>query len=83
VPIRGWFLIEQLTGAVVETSLRTSRGPATGEMLVRYRRDPVLGLWVPAQMRETFKDGYLYANDAPGWGLRSTRSWPRSFGLAL
>ena len=63
VPIRGWFLVDQLTGAVAETSVRTSQGPATGEMLVRYRRDPLLGLWVPAQMRETFRDGRSVITD--------------------
>ena len=63
VPVSGWFLVDQLTGAIVETSVRTSRGPATGEMLVRYRRDPVLGLWVPAQMRETFRDGRFAITD--------------------
>jgi VWFA-related protein len=56
VPISGWFLVDQLTGAIVETSVQASRGPATGETLVRYRRDPVLGLWVPVQMRETFRN---------------------------
>jgi VWFA-related protein len=63
VPISGWFLVDQLTGAIVETCVRTSKGPATGEMLVHYRRDPLLGLWVPAEMREIFRDGRSVITD--------------------
>ena len=57
VPMAGWFLVEQATGALVETMLLFTHGASTGEIVVHYKRDPVLGLWVPADMRETYSDG--------------------------
>ena len=54
VPITGRFLVDQLTGAIVETSVEMSRGLSRGEIVVRYGRDAALGLWVPIQMRETY-----------------------------
>lgn len=57
VPIKGRFLVDQLTGAIVETSVELAKDAVTGEIVVRYGRDPALGLWVPAEMRETYLQG--------------------------
>lgn len=55
VPINGWFLIDPMTGAIIESRLvgDTSRGRA--ELVVKYRRDPDLGFWVPAEMTEYYR----------------------------
>lgn len=55
VPAAGWFLIDQLTGAIVETGLTLDERRFTVEILVRFRRDEALGLWVPAEMSEKYK----------------------------
>jgi len=55
VPQSGWFLVDRMTGAIVESSMEARRGETTARILVRYRRDPALGLWVPAEMRETYR----------------------------
>ncbi len=57
IPITGRFLVDQLTGAIVETTVELSKDTVNGEILVRYGRDPALGLWVPIQMRETYFQG--------------------------
>ena len=57
VPIRGRFLVDRLTGAIIETTVEISKGPVDGEIVVRYGRDAALGLWVPAQMRERYLQG--------------------------
>lgn len=54
VPVFGSFLVDAATGAVVETRMNASRGDARAEIVVRYRADPALGLWVPAEMRENY-----------------------------
>jgi len=54
VPVFGSFLVDAATGAVVETRMNASRGDARAEIVVRYRADPALGLWVPAEMREKY-----------------------------
>ncbi len=59
MPLTGWFLVDQMTGAVVETRLEARRGESSGEIVVRYRSDPVLGLWVPVEMKETYTDRRL------------------------
>ncbi|HOC18868.1 MAG TPA: VWA domain-containing protein [Vicinamibacterales bacterium] len=57
IPIKGRFLVDQLTGAIVETTVALSKETVNGEIVVRYGRDPALGLWVPTQMRETYLQG--------------------------
>ena len=57
VPISGRFLVDQLTGAIIETTVEASKESVTGEIRVRFGRDPALGLWVPAEMRETYLRG--------------------------
>ena len=80
VPSSGSFWIDPLTGRVVKTFLRASgdNGPAalagiTLESTVVYRRSDTLGLWVPADMRETYR---LRGNTIEG---RATYSKFRSF----
>jgi VWFA-related protein len=75
VPSAGSFWIEPLTGRVVKTFLRAARntGPAslaglTFEATVTYRRSDTLGLWVPAEMRETYR---LRGNTVEGRALYS------------
>ena len=54
VPAKGYFLMEPVTGAIVETSIEAREPTVTGRFSVRYRRDPSLGLWVPAEMTEMY-----------------------------
>ena len=57
VPTTGWFLVEKLTGAIVETGVRFSKGDdSRSEVTVGYRRNDQLGLWVPDQMREVYSN---------------------------
>jgi hypothetical protein len=56
VPMEGWFLVDPLSGAIVESGMTADVGPgARAELVVRYRRDTTLGLWVPAEMIETYR----------------------------
>lgn len=55
IPLEGRFLVEQATGAVVETTLKVEQRDYAAAIVVRYSRDPRLGLWVPAEMKETYK----------------------------
>ncbi|MDO8835291.1 MAG: hypothetical protein Q7V01_06825, partial [Vicinamibacterales bacterium] len=55
IPLEGRFLVEQATGAVVETTLKVEQRDYSAAIVVRYVRDPKLGLWVPAEMKETYK----------------------------
>jgi hypothetical protein len=50
----GWFLVDQLTGAVIESGLTLGERQFTVDIVVRYRRDEALGLWVPAEMNEKY-----------------------------
>jgi hypothetical protein len=62
VPASGSFWIDPLTGRILKTQLRarhpgfTPDAPALlMETTVRYRRNDALGLWVPVDMRETYR----------------------------
>jgi VWFA-related protein len=55
VPAKGYFLVEQSTGAIMETQLRVDGTAYTAEIIVKFRLDPDLGLWVPARMNETYR----------------------------
>jgi VWFA-related protein len=55
LPSAGWFTIEEATGAVIESGLTVSATDFQAEIRVRYRTDPGLGLWVPAEMREMYR----------------------------
>jgi VWFA-related protein len=55
VDAKGWFFVDQVTGAIVESVLRIEENGSTGEIKVLFRHDPVLGMWVPAEMTETYQ----------------------------
>jgi hypothetical protein len=55
IPLEGHFLVDQTTGAVVETTLKVEQRDYAAAIVVRYSRDQKLGLWVPAEMKETYK----------------------------
>ena len=55
VDAKGWFLVDEVTGAIVETVLRIEENGSTGEIKVSFRRDPALGMWVPAEMTEVYQ----------------------------
>ncbi len=54
VPTKGYFLMDPVTGAVLETRLEAQAPTVTAHVVVRYRSDAALGLWVPAQMTEIY-----------------------------
>ncbi|MDO8835171.1 MAG: hypothetical protein Q7V01_06225 [Vicinamibacterales bacterium] len=54
-PAFGRFLVDPLSGAVVESRTVYARANVGQvEYVVRYRRDDKLGLWLPGEMRETY-----------------------------
>jgi len=55
VDAKGWFHVEEVTGAIVEAALKIEEHGSTGEILVSFRHDPALGMWVPAEMKETYR----------------------------
>ena len=55
VDAKGWFLVDETTGAIVETVLKIEENGSTGEIKVSFRLDPALGLWVPAEMTEMYQ----------------------------
>jgi hypothetical protein len=57
-PARGRFFVDSVSGAVVESQTIYGR-EAQGqfEYRVRFRRDEKLGLWLPAEMKETYTLG--------------------------
>ncbi len=55
VPAKGWFQIDEVTGAIVETVLKIEENGSTGEIKVSFRHDPALGMWVPAEMSEMYQ----------------------------
>ncbi len=52
LPAYGSFLIDPASGAVLESRMQLNLGGGALEFIVRYRQDPKLGLWVPADMQE-------------------------------
>ena len=55
VDAKGWFFVDEITGAIVETGLKIEENGSTGQIVVRFRHDPVLGMWVPAEMSEVYQ----------------------------
>jgi VWFA-related protein len=55
VAAKGWFLVDETTGAIVETVLKIEENGSTGEIRVAFRHDPALGMWVPAEMSELYQ----------------------------
>jgi YD repeat-containing protein len=54
IPLKGYFLLEQATGAIVESGVSVERFDYGVTIVVRFARDPKLGMWLPAEMRETY-----------------------------
>jgi hypothetical protein len=73
VPAQGWFRIDRGTGAIVETQLRLTQPSYIATIAVAYRRDPALGMWVPARMREDYQFAGPLVAPSPFeyWGARS------------
>jgi hypothetical protein len=59
MPASGWFLIDPVSGAIVGSRLEMTYDPDRFkyEIEVHYQRDATIGLWVPADMRETYSIG--------------------------
>lgn len=55
LPSRGWFLVDQISGAIVESGLKIDEQGVSSEIVVTFRRDPALGMWVPTKMKETYR----------------------------
>jgi VWFA-related protein len=55
VDAKGWFTVDEVTGAIVQTVLRIEENGSTGEIKVSFRHDPALGMWVPAEMTEVYQ----------------------------
>jgi hypothetical protein len=55
VPVRGAFVVDLATGAVLETEVAVSQRDYTASITVRYTRDPKLGMWVPLEMKEKYR----------------------------
>jgi hypothetical protein len=55
IKAKGWFLVDEVTGAIVESVLKIEENGSTGEIKVSFRHDPALGMWVPAEMTETYQ----------------------------
>lgn len=54
-PAKGRFLVDPVTGAVIESRTVYARANAGQiEYVVRYRRNEKLGLWLPDEMHETY-----------------------------
>jgi VWFA-related protein len=53
IPASGWFMVDPVTGAILETGLNAETS-VNAYFEVRYRRDAELGLWVPARMSEMY-----------------------------
>jgi hypothetical protein len=63
-PATGRFIVEPVSGTVIETRTTYAR-PGRGQIdyVVKYRRDETLGLWVPESMKETYSySGRVIAN---------------------
>ncbi|MEW5982250.1 MAG: hypothetical protein AB1806_07750 [Acidobacteriota bacterium] len=65
VPITGSFLMDPMTGAVIESSLIADTKWGRAELKTKYRRDALLGFWVPAEMTEYYRSR-SYATLADG-----------------
>ncbi len=54
IPLKGTFLVEQSTGAIVRSSVSIERRDYGVSIVARFARDPKLGLWLPAELDETY-----------------------------
>ena len=80
VPANGHFLVEQSTGAIMETQLRIDGTAYIAEIVVKFHLDPGLGMWVPARMNETYKtarSSLVGAGTSMGVALEGTAKYSR------
>ena len=55
IPLQGYFVLEQATGAIVASAVSVERRDYAVSIVVRCARDPKLGIWLPAEMKETYR----------------------------
>jgi VWFA-related protein len=79
VPYDGWFLVDQATGAIVQTGMTTKRHDLEVSIVVKFTRDPQLGLWVPDEMAETYRVKHPRRTDrwVPDDIVRGTATYAR------
>jgi VWFA-related protein len=80
VPATGYFVVEQSTGAIMETALRLEGQAYIAEMTVKFRLDPGLGMWVPTEMRETYRTprgSLVTSNVSMGIALEGTAKYSK------
>jgi VWFA-related protein len=75
VPASGSFLVEQSTGAVMETVLRVGSRTYSSEIIVRFALNPDLGMWVPSEMRETYRTTRMPASRPESAMLKGTATY--------
>jgi hypothetical protein len=66
LPIHALAWVNEITGRVVKTELRAGRAPSTALMTTTFGLDPVLGIDVPLEMRDS------YVVSGTGSGARGT-----------
>jgi hypothetical protein len=54
VPIDGRFVVDDATGAIIETTVSAALSNYSVSITVRYSRHARLGLWVPDEMKESY-----------------------------
>jgi len=63
VPLRGRFLAEPTTGAILESTVSAELTMSFASIVVRYARNTKMGLWVPSEMKERYwtvvRDGVM------------------------
>jgi len=82
VAARGWFLIDPASGAVTSSMLQFKFGGdgSTLELVVKYGRDAMLGLWVPVEMTESYsRNPFVSGGSAAAIDSRATYSKFRRF----
>jgi hypothetical protein len=75
LPVTGWFLVDPMSGAILGSNMAVqfAKGESRAEFEVRYQRDAGLGLWVPAEMKETYQTrGQATLSVISGAGWTST-----------
>jgi VWFA-related protein len=80
VPATGFFVVEQSTGAIMETGLRLEGTAYIAEIGVKFRMDPGLGMWVPIEMRETYRTprgSLVTSNVSMGVALEGTAKYSK------
>jgi VWFA-related protein len=80
VPTSGHFLIEQSTGAIMETALRLEGSAYIAEIVVKFKLDPGLGMWVPTEMKESYRTprgSLVGTNVSMGLALEGTAKYSK------